>query len=78
MPGRHKDTCGKQGINSCQYPFTTPGPSETIVSKMPCLGAYALSATRTRDELITSREHEPIYYSDCTVGFYFGYSDGLG
>ena len=57
---------GEQGINSCRYPFTTPGSRETIVDKMPCLGAYALSATRTRDPLITSREHEPIYYSAST------------
>ena len=34
---------GKQGINSCRYPFTTPGLRETIVDKMPCLGAQALS-----------------------------------
>ena len=34
---------------------------------MPCLGAYALSATQTRDPLITSREHEPIYYSASTI-----------
>ena len=34
---------GKQGINSCRYPFTTPGLRETIVDKMPCLGAHALS-----------------------------------
>ena len=44
---------GKQGINSCRYPFTTPGLRETIVDKMPCLGAHALSGTRTRDPLIT-------------------------
>ena len=36
---------GKQGINSCRYPFTTPGLRETIVDKMPCLGAHALSGT---------------------------------
>ena len=53
----------QQGINSCRYPFTTPGLRETIVDKMPCLGAHALSGTRTRDPLITSREHEPIHYS---------------
>ena len=57
---------GKQGINSCRYPFTTPGLRETIVDKMPCLGAQALSGTRTRDPLITSREHEPIHYSAST------------
>ena len=57
---------GKQGINSCRYPFTTPGLRETIVDKMPCLGAQALSGTRTRDPLITSREHEPIHYSATT------------
>ena len=57
---------GEQGINSCRYPFTTPGLREIIVDKMPCLGAYALSETRTRDPLITSREHEPIYYSAST------------
>ena len=37
------------------------------MDKMPCLGAYALSATRNRDPLITSREHKPIYYSASTV-----------
>ena len=37
-----------------------------IVDEMPCLRAYALSATRTRDPLITSQEHEPIYYSAST------------
>ena len=58
---------GKQGINSCRYPFTTPGLRETIVDKMPCLGAHALSGTRTRDPLITSREHEPIHYSASTT-----------
>ena len=57
---------GKQGINSCRYPFTTPGLREKIVDKMPCLGAHALSGTRTRDPLITSREHEPIHYSAST------------
>ena len=31
---------GKQGINSCRYPFTTPGSRETSVDKKPCLGAY--------------------------------------
>ena len=38
---------GKQGINSCRYPFTTPGLRETIVDKMPCLGAHALRNMRT-------------------------------
>ena len=57
---------GKQGINSCRYPFTTPGLRETIVDKVPCLGAHALSGTRTRDPLITSREHEAIHYSAST------------
>ena len=37
----------------------TPGSRETIVDKMPCLGAYAPSGIRTHDPLITSREHEP-------------------
>ena len=61
---------GNQGINSCRYPFTTPGLRETIVDKMPCLGAQALSGTRTRDPLITSREHEPIHYSSLSTNRY--------
>ena len=61
---------GKQGINSCRYPFTTPGLRETIVDKMPCLGAHALSGTRTRDPLITSREHEPIHHSAPTLNLF--------
>ena len=43
------------------YSFTTPGSGETIVDKMPCLGAYAPSGVRTHDPLITSREHKPIH-----------------
>ena len=43
-----------------------PGLRETIVDKMPCLGAHALSGTRTRDPQITSREHEPIHYNAST------------
>ena len=62
----YRGALGKQGIDSCRYPFTTPGLRETIVDKMPCLGAHALSGTRTRDPLITSREHEPIHYSAST------------
>ena len=31
-----------QGINSCRYPFTTPGSRETMVDTMPRLGAYTL------------------------------------
>ena len=58
---------GKQEIDSCRYPFATPGLRESIVDKMPCLGAHALSGTRTRDPLITIREHEPIHYSASTV-----------
>ena len=38
MPGHHKDAHGKPH----RYPFTTPGSRETLVDKMPCLGAYAL------------------------------------
>ena len=74
MPGfpSYRGAHGKQGINSCQYPFTTPGLRETIVDKMPCLGAQALSGTRTRDPLITSREHEPIHYS----GFFLFFLPG--
>ena len=40
---------------------------------MPCLGAHALSGTRTRDPLITSREHEPIHYSASTVVINYSY-----
>ena len=45
------------------YPFTTPGSRETIVDKMPCLGAYAQSGIWTHDPLITSREHKPLNHS---------------
>ena len=41
IPGYHRDTQGKQG-KSYRWPFTTPGLRETIVEKIPCLGAYAL------------------------------------
>ena len=63
--GEHMSN-GEQGRKSCWYPFTTPASRETIVDKMPCLGAYALSATQTHDPLITSREYELIYYSAST------------
>ena len=50
MPG-YLGAHGKQGIDSCRYPFTTPGSRETTVSKMPCLGAYAPGGTRTTQPL---------------------------
>ena len=41
-----------EGRNSCRVPiFTTPGSIETIVDKMPCLGAYAPNGIRTHDPL---------------------------
>ena len=40
---------------------------ETILDKMPCLRAYALSGNRTHDPLIMSREHDPIHYSAPTL-----------
>ena len=48
--------------NPTRYPFTTPGSRETIVNKVPCLGAHAPSGIRTQDPLITSREHEPLHH----------------
>ena len=61
MPG-YLGAHGKQGIDSCRYPFTTPGSRETTVSKMPCLGAYAPGGTRTTNPLITSQECEPLHH----------------
>ena len=53
------------------YPGFSPGnqvahsafEGETIVDKMPCLGAYAPSGIQTHDPLITSQEHEPLHHS---------------
>ena len=46
FPHNYRGAHGKQGINSCRYPFTTPGLRETIVDKMPCLGAQAVYLLR--------------------------------
>ena len=60
-----------QGINSCPvYPITTPESRETIVDRMPCLGAYAPSGIQTHDSLITSQEHDPLLHSAPTLPLY--------
>ena len=64
---------GKQGIDSCRYPFTTPGSRETTVSKMPCLEAYVPGGTRTTNPTITSQECEPLH-----LGTLFSHSDYSG
>ena len=46
--------------------ITTPGSRETIVGKMPCLRAYALSGIRTHNSLITSQEQDPLHHSAST------------
>ena len=62
---------GKQGIDSCRYPITTPGSRETTVSKMPCLGACVPGGTRTTNPPITSQECEPLHHGTLmNPGFY--------
>ena len=64
-PGNLVACSAFEGRNSCRVTiyYTFNRSRETIVDKMPCLGAYTPSGIRTCNPLITSQEREPLHHS---------------